>query len=201
MPSVARKKSKPVPTVEGLIRFIREHKVMLDRDLAELYGVETRALNQAVRRNLSRFPPDFMFQLSAKEEDSLRSQFVISNKNSLRSQIVTSNKGRGGRRYLPYAFTEHGIVMLSSVLNSERAAQMNIIVVRAFVRLREMIAANKDLAARIEKIERRQEKTSSVIEILAEDIGRLAEDIHWIKNPPLPKKYRIGFHTGGNSER
>jgi hypothetical protein len=164
---------------------------MLDRDLAELYGVKTKALNQAVRRNLSRFPSDFMFQLSVSEEDSLRSQLVISSGNSLRSQTVTSN--RGGRRYLPYAFTEHGVVMLSSVLNSERSAQMNILVVRAFVRMREMIATNKDLASRIEKIEGNQDKTESVIEVLVEDIDRLAKEIHWIKNPPLPKKHRMGF--------
>jgi hypothetical protein len=106
--------------VESLIRVIRCHKVILDADLAELYQVETRILNQAVRRNLDRFPEDFMFQLSLQEAESLRSQIVI------------SNEKRGGRRYLPYAFTEHGVVMLSSVLKSQRAVQMNIFIARAF---------------------------------------------------------------------
>ncbi|MDR3450962.1 MAG: ORF6N domain-containing protein [Alphaproteobacteria bacterium] len=178
---IARKKSLAVLPVEGPIRLVRGQKVMLDSDVARLYGVETKALNQAVRRNPSRFPPDFMFQLTAEEAESPRSQFV------------TSNESRGGRRYLPYAFTEHGVVMLSSVLRSERAAQMNIAVVRAFVRMREMILADKDLAARVEKLERGHVKTGDVIEILIEDIDRVTRDIRWIKNPPLPKKYPIGF--------
>src|SRR5580658_10485688 len=132
---------------------------MLDTDLATLYEVETKVLNQAVRRNMDRFPEDFMFQLSVEEAESLRSQFV------------TSNTRRGGRRYLPYAFTEHGVVMLSSVLRSprvaqaegplcavkRRSAQMNIFVARAFVRPRELISGNKDLASRIEKLERRHD--------------------------------------------
>src|SRR5580658_5453329 len=126
-----------VRPMESLIRVIRGQKIILDTDLAALYQVETKALNQAVRRNMDRFPEDFMFQLSVEEAESLR------------SQLVTSNAARGGRRYLPYAFTEHGVVMLSSVLKSRRAVQMNILIVRAFVRLREIIARNKDLAARI----------------------------------------------------
>ena len=118
--------------VAQLVCLIRGEKVLLDVDLAKLYGVEARVLNQAVARNRRRFPPDFMFQLSAKEFESLRSQFVISNENTphgdstLRSQIVISNKGRGGRRYLPYAFTEQGVAMLSSVLRSPRAVEVNI---------------------------------------------------------------------------
>ena len=186
---VARKKALMLLPVEGLIRIIRGQKVMLDSDLAGLYGVTTGALNQAVRRNSSRFPEDFMFRLSSEEAKSLISQFVI------------SKMGRGGSRHLPYAFTEHGVVMLSSVLNSERAAQMNILVVRAFVRMRNMIAAYKDLASRIEKLEQSHEKTGSVIEILIEDIDRLARDIHWIKNPPLPQKHPIGFHIGKGASK
>lgn len=117
--------------IERSILLIRGHKVMLDADLAELYGVETRALLQAVSRNQKRFPEDFMFQM-AKEEYKL-----------LRSQIVLSKKGRGGRRYLPYVFTEQGVAMLSSVLRSERAVQVNIEIMRAFVRLRRMLASMK----------------------------------------------------------
>src|SRR3990172_9686373 len=113
----------PTERIERLILLIRGHKVMLDADLAELYGVETRSLIQAVKRNLSRFPTDFMFHLSDEEAKLLRSQIVI------------SKKQRGGRRYLPYVFTEQGVAMLSSVLNSERAVEINIEIMRAFVRL------------------------------------------------------------------
>ena len=177
-----------VRPVESLIRIIRGHKVILDTDLAALYQVETKALNQAVRRNMDRFPEDFMFQLSVEEAESLR------------SQLVTSNVGRGGRRYLPYAFTEHGVVMLSSVLRSPRAAQMNVFVARAFVRLREMIGGNKDLAARIEKLERGHDNAASVIEVLVEDIDRLADEVHQMKVLPARPKRRIGFRPGNAGE-
>src|SRR5207249_10373362 len=126
---------------------IRGHKVMRDADLAELYRVETKVFNQAVRRNLKRFPQDFMFRLS-KEESSF-----------LRSQIVTLEKGRGRySKYPPLAFTEHGVSMLSAVLNSDRAVQMSILIVRAFVKLREILATHKDLAARMEKLEEAQQR-------------------------------------------
>src|SRR3990172_6171207 len=131
----------PIELIESKIYLIRGHKVMLDSDLAELYGVETRALVQAVKRNIGRFPLDFMFQLNNQE--------VI----SLRSQIVISKTGRGGRRYLPYVFTEQGVAMLSSVLNSDRAIEVNIQIMRAFLKLREMIASHKDLAKRLDELE------------------------------------------------
>jgi len=115
--------------IEQTILVIRGHKVMMDADLAELYGVPTKILNQAVKRNKGRFPSDFMFQLTDHEAAGLRSQFVTS-------------RGRGGRQYSPYVFTEQGVAMLSSVLHSERAIQMNIVIMRAFVQLREMIASN-----------------------------------------------------------
>src|SRR6516225_7039874 len=116
---------------------------MLDRDLAELYGVETRSLVQAVKRNIQRFPNDFMFQLTSEEDKALRSQIVI------------SKKGRGGRRYSPYAFTEQGVAMLSSVLNSERAIEVNIAIMCTFVKLREILAAHKDLARKLEDLEKK----------------------------------------------
>jgi phage regulator Rha-like protein len=187
MRQAARKKQIDTP-VEGLIRVIRGQEVMLDEDIAGLYGVETKALNRAVKRNISRFPADLMFHLTSGEAEFLR------------CQIGTSKKGRGGRRYLPYAFTEHGVVMFSAVLNSERAVQMSLAVVRAFVRMQKLMTTHKELAMRVEKIERGHERMGSVIEILAEDIDRLTRDIDWIKNPPLQPKRRIGFFVDKEAE-
>ncbi len=147
---------------------------MLDADLADLYGVETRVLIQAVKRNANRFPADFMFLLSVDEAKSLRSQSVI------------SKKGRGGRRYLPFVFTEQGVAMLSSVLNSERAVEINIQIMRAFVRLREMISSNKDLARKLDTLERKLESHDVHIRSLFEAIRQLMA-------PPGPKKRKIGF--------
>ena len=139
----------PIERIESKIFLIRGQKVMLDRDLAELYDVPTKVLNQAVRRNISRFPEDFMFQLTWDEIERLRSQIVTSN---LKSQFVTSSWG--GVRKLPYAFTEHGVAMLSSVLKSERAAQVNIAIMRAFVKLRQAMSANKELANKLSQLEK-----------------------------------------------
>jgi len=133
----------PAERIESRILLIREQKVILDSDLAALYGVETRVLVQAVKRNRVRFPSDFLFPLTKEEFAVLRSQFVISN-------ILI---GRGGRRYPPYAFTEHGAIMAASILNSEQAVRTSIFVVRAFVRLRRMLAQNQDLAVRLERVE------------------------------------------------
>ena len=169
----------PAKPVESLIRVIRGQKIILDADLAALYGVQTGHLNRAVKRNPDRFPQEFMFRLTADER--LKCQFGI------------SNKGRGGRRFLPYAFTEHGVVMLSSVLNSERAVQMNILVVKAFIRLREILASNNDLATRVNKLEQGQGHTASVIEVIVEDIDRLAAELRQMKALPPTKKRRIGF--------
>jgi len=136
--------SVPLERVQHAIIFLRGQRVILDRDLAVLYGVPTKALKQAVKRNVARFPYDFMFRLT-EEEGAL-----------LRSQIVTIKPGRGEyRKYLPYAFTEQGVAMLSSVLRSTRAVQVNIEIMRAFVRLREMIATNRDLARRLDELEKR----------------------------------------------
>lgn len=129
--------------IESRIHLVRGMKVMLDSDLAELYEVETRILNQSIQRNRIRFPDDFMFQLTADEAELLRSQIVI------------SNKGRGGRRYLPFVFTENGVAMLSSVLNSDRAILVNIQIMRAFTRIRNLVADNADLRKAIQQIERR----------------------------------------------
>ncbi|MGH7197247.1 MAG: ORF6N domain-containing protein [Candidatus Omnitrophota bacterium] len=136
-------------TVEKTIFTIRNKKVMLDADLARLYGVETKALNRAVLRNLERFPDDFMFQLKPKEADDLRCQFGTSK--------------RGGRRYLPYVFTEHGILMLSSVLNSSRAIQVNIQIMRIYMKMREMALSYKDLIAKIDEMEKKYDKQFQVV--------------------------------------
>jgi hypothetical protein len=135
----------PAERIERAICFVRGEKVMIDSDLARLYGVPTKVLVQAVKRNASRFPPDFMLELTVQEVDALR------------SQIVTSNKlpSRGGRRYLPRAFTEQGVAMLSSVLRSERAVRVNVEIIRAFVRLRRMLATHADLARRLTELERK----------------------------------------------
>lgn len=163
------------------IHIIRGQKVMLDSDLAALYQVQLFRMNEAVKRNRNRFPSDFMFQLTKQEF------------NNLISQIAISSSRHGGRRKLPYAFTEHGVAMLSAVLNSPRAIEMNIAIFRAFVRMREMMLHNKELAARVERLERKQDRTASVIEILVEDIDKLANDVKRIKHVPAAPKRRIGF--------
>ena len=158
--------------IESLIYIIREERVMLDQDLAVLYEVETKALVQAVQRNIGRFPPDFMFQLSFQEFTALR------------SQIVTS-KGRGGRRTAPYAFTEHGVAMLSSVLRSERAVEINIQVIRAFVKLRQLVASNAELADRLNRLE---QKYNSQFKVVFDAIRQLMSEA-----TQVPPKRRIGF--------
>ncbi len=160
-------------TLTGSILVIRGHKVMLDADLAALYGVETKALNQAVRRNIERFPDDFMFQLTSDEMENLR------------SQTVTASSW-GGRRTRPYAFTEQGVAMLSSVLKSPRAIQVNIEIMRAFVRLRQMVTSNADLARKLNALER---KYDGQFKIVFAAIRELTE--------PTPKKKGrpIGFRS------
>ena len=148
----------PQERIERAILMLRGHKVMLDADLAALYGVETGALVRAVQRNIDRFPSDFMFQLMSTEFEDLRCQFGISNANS-RSGV----SGRGGRRYPPYAFTEQGVAMLSSVLRSKRAVQVNVEIMRAFVRLRQVLAANADLARKLDALEKKYDAQFRVV--------------------------------------
>jgi hypothetical protein len=163
----------PVEIIERKIYLMRGHKVMLSPDLAKLYGVEPRALVQAVKRNIERFPDDFMFQLSDKEFESLKSQIVISS-------------WGGMRRANPYAFTEQGVAMLSSVLRSKQAVQVNISIMRAFVKLREMISMNKELAHKLEQLERKIEKHD-------EEIKAIFSAIRQLMMPLEPKKKKIGF--------
>ena len=141
----------PIERIEKLIYLIHGHKVMLDTDLAELYDVETRILVRNVKRNIDRFPKDFMFQLTKKEDESLRSQIGI------------SKQGRGGRRYAPYVFTEQGVAMLSSVLNSKRAIQVNVEIMRAFVRMRQLLASHKGLMQKILDMEKKYDKQFQIV--------------------------------------
>ena len=164
----------PVEIIQNKIYLIRGHKVMLDFDLALLYGVETRALIQAVKRNLRRFPSDFMFQLDQEEYTSLT------------SQIVMSNKGRGGRRHLPYVFTEQGVAMLSSVLNSNRAVDVNIQIMRVFTKLREMMTSHKDLARKIEDLERKFGEHDKKFLMVFDAIRRLLQQAEESTKPKEP---------------
>jgi phage regulator Rha-like protein len=183
---MTRKKSAAAPgitlpvvveRIERKILLIRSQKVMLDDALAQLYRVSTKALKQAVRRNLDRFPADFLLELTAEEAAGLRSQFV------------TLEKGRGHyAKYAPYAFTEQGVAMLSSVLKSKRAVQMNILIVRAFVRLREVLATHRDLARKLENLERRHTEQATRIDGVYKILQQL------IAAPPKPKR-SIGFLT------
>src|SRR5215813_12876124 len=168
----------PLERIEKAIFFLRGHKVMLSTHLAELYEVEPRALVQAVKRNIERFPPDFMFQLSKVEFENLK------------SQIVTSNWG-GLRRAAPYAFTEQGVAMLSSVLNSRRAVQVNIEIMRAFVRLREIMATHKDLVRRLNEMEKKYDAQFRVV----------FDAIRELMAPPDPKKDRVSGKGASSAVR
>ena len=162
----------PLEKIENKIHSIRGKKVMLDSDLAGLYGVETRSLIQSIKRNIKRFPEDFMFQITEREYKALRSQFVISKK--------------GGRRYLPYAFTEQGVSMLSSVLNSNKAIQVNIQIMRTFSKLKEFTLAHKDIAVKLNKLERKVKTHDNEIEQIFKAIKQLI-------TPPEKPKRKVGF--------
>ena len=174
-----------IEPIELVIRTIRNQRVIVDSDLARIYGVTTKALNQAVKRNLERFPSDFVFQLNLKETREVT---------HLRSQTVTSKTSRGGQRYLPYAFTEHGAVMAANILNSERAVAMSIYVVRAFVKLREVLASTEELAGKLDDLER---KLTGRLDVHEKAVVELFARIRLLLRPPPPgpppKRRRIGF--------
>jgi phage regulator Rha-like protein len=184
---------KELNRIKTMIYEIRGYQVMLDADLAKIYQVETRRLNEAVKRNIDRFPRGFMFRLTEEEYDNLRSQFVTS---SLRSQIAISRDGHGGRRYLPFAFTEHGVIMLSSVLNSKIATKINIAVVKAFIEMRRYIAEpireklgnlEKVLMLHMNNTDRKFAKNTAIINEIISSLNNL------IETPPKPKR-KIGFN-------
>ena len=185
--------ARTIDNVQSAIYLIRGQRVMVDSDLAAIYQVTTKRLNQQFTRNRKRFPVDFAFQLTAEEFTNLKSQIATSS-SGLRLQFATSNR-RGGRRYLPWVFTEHGAIMLASVLKSDVAVQASVRVVRAFVRLREMVAANAQLAGKLAELERRLDSHDEAIVNLFATLKRLVE-------PPEPKKKReIGFHVRERSAR
>jgi ORF6N domain-containing protein len=169
---------------------------MIDFDLAELYGVPTKRLNERVSRNKKRFPEDFMFRLTKEEAESLRSHFAISRSNlrsqfatsrtNLRSQFATSSTGHGGRRYLPYVFTEQGVAMLSSVLNSEQAIEVNIAIMRAFVRLRQMLETNEELNRKFAAVIRKLSTHDKYFKVVFDELKKLMEK-------PLSSARQIGF--------
>jgi phage regulator Rha-like protein len=163
------------------IYLVRGQKVMIDRDLAELYGVETKVLKQAVRRNMNRFPPDFLFEMNKKEFEDWR------------SQNVTSKEDRQGLRYAPFCFTEQGVTMLSCVLSSERAIAVNIQVIRVFTKMREMLLTHKDILLKLEQIERKVTGHD-------EDIQLIFKYLKQLLNPPQEPRPRIGFRRPGEEE-
>jgi hypothetical protein len=160
-----------IKNIESLILLIRGQKVVLDSELAKLYNVPTYRLNEQVKRNTKRFPPDFMFQLNNQELTGLTSQFAM------------SNTGRGGRRHLPFAFTEQGVAMLSSVLNSERAIQVNVAIMRAFVQFRQLLTSNQELSKRLDILEMKYDGNFKII----------FDAIRKMMTPPVSENNRIGF--------
>ena len=206
---------KAKPPIDQLILTLRGEKVLLDADLAEVYGVPTKRLNEQVKRNADRFPEDFMFQLTATEWEDLKSQFATSSSESkedqqdapnrsqiatattekesdraLRSQIATLKRGQGQhRKYFPYAFTEHGAIMAATVLNSPEAVTMSVYVVRAFIQMREQIAANREILKRLAEIDHSLLKHDKALQVIWTQLQPL------LAPPPVPRKPRIGFHN------
>ena len=183
---MAQKKKNIIQPVhiDSVIHIVRDERVILDTDLAKVYGIPTFRLNEAVKRNRERFPNDFLFQLSKDEFDALK------------SQIAMSKKGRGGRRTLPYAFTEHGAVMAANILNSDRAVQMSIFVVRAFIKMRQTIAANKALTEKLEELEK---KITGRLDVHEKAIVYVLGELKKLMEPPKlpePKRRPIGFGQG-----
>jgi ORF6N domain-containing protein len=184
--------------LETLILSLRRQKVLLDADLAALYAVPTKALNQAVKRNSDRFPSDFVFQLLPREMADLRSQFATAGEQdpvrqydgALRSQFVTLKPGRGQhRKYLPYAFTEHGAIMAATVLNSPRAVSMSLYIVRTFIQMREQIVANAEVLKRLAEIDHTLLKHDKSLQIIWRELQPL------LRRSPVPPKRQIGFHS------
>jgi len=196
------------PDIDSLIGSVRGQKVILDADLAKVYNVPTKALNQAVKRNREKFPEDFLFQLTLDEADEVRNSMpqpassqAPSNRSqivtgSLRSQTVTSNSGRGGRRYAPYAFTEHGAIMAANVLNSPQATQMSVFVVRAFVKMRAVFSDTRKLTRKLAALETELKSRLDIHESAIVDVlQRIMKILDPPPPPPEPPTPQIGFHV------
>jgi hypothetical protein len=184
LPNMKKKKldiTIPDDVITNKIYLIRGKKVMLDRDLADMYGVETKILNQAVKRNITRFPADFMFQMTKQELEEWR------------SQIVTSNSEKMGLRYPPYCFTEQGVAMLSSVLNSETAIEVNIQIIRIFSRIREVLLTHKDILLKVEQLEKKMLKQDEKMKKHEDEIQIIFKALKQLLNPPQEPRKRIGF--------
>ena len=197
-----RKPPATVPAIDSVIYTLRGERVILDADLAKIYGVATKVFNQAVKRNREKFPSDFLFQLSADEAEAMnRSQSVAGSRaRSLRSQIVTSKRGRGGRRYRPYAFTEHGAIMAANILNSPQAVQMSVFVVRAFIAMRAALTDTRELARKLASLEkeltsRLDTHESAIVDVLQRVMALLEPPP---PAPELPPK-EMGFHAAAKS--
>jgi hypothetical protein len=186
--------SVSIEQIDGMIRTIRGVRVMLDRDLAKIYGVPTFRFNEAIKRNRDRFPPDFMFQLTREEFDSLKSQIAMSKPKDSSQTAMSSAKHRG-TAYRPYAFTEHGALQAANVLRSSRAVQMSVFVIRAFVKMRETLLGTRDLAKKLAVLEK---KLTSRLDVHEAAIVQVLQEIMQILNPPPlppePRRRRIGFH-------
>jgi ORF6N domain len=186
--------SVSIEQIDGMIRTIRGVRVMLDRDLAKIYGVPTFRFNEAIKRNRDRFPPDFMFQLTREEFDSLKSQIAMSKPKDSSQTAMSSVKHRG-TAYRPYAFTEHGALQAANVLRSSRAVQMSVFVIRAFVKMRETLLGTRDLAKKLAVLEK---KLTSRLDVHEAAIVQVLQEIMQILNPPPsppePRRRRIGFH-------
>ncbi|MBF0122591.1 MAG: ORF6N domain-containing protein [Candidatus Omnitrophica bacterium] len=196
MPAKRKSKQKQIPDIEFLIKEIRGQRVILDADLAQIYGVATKIFNQAIKRNLDRFPVDFMFRLTLQEAISLRSWHATGKHPGNWSQFVTSSRKHRGYAYLPLAFTEHGAIMAANILNSKRAVQMSVFVVRAFVKMKKIIASSDGLMDAMIALDQRLTGRLDIHETAIVDILRRIMTI--IDPPPAspePPKRRIGFHA------
>src|SRR6478609_3827018 len=183
----------PIEQIDGMIRTIREVRVLLDKDLAKIYGVPTFRFNEAIKRNRHRFPPDFMFQLTRKEFDSLKSQSAMSKLGNSSQFAMSSGKHRGAA-YRPYAFTEHGALQAANVLRSERAVQMSVFVIRVFVKMREALRGTPELARKLAALEKKLTDRLDINEAAIVEVLREVMQILNRPSEPEPSRRRIGFH-------
>jgi len=197
-------KTLTVERVEPLLHVLRGERIILDMDLALIYGVATKRLNEQVKRNSERFPPDFAFRLTKDEAVELlrsKSQSATGSEHNLKSQIATSSLGHGGRRKLPFAFTEHGAIMAANVLNSPQATQMSVFVVRAFVKMRSAFSDTKSLARKLAQLEKELKSRLGIHETAIVEVLQRVMDILDPPPQPEPKRRQIGFHAAEDKEK